>query len=92
MAVRNVDGSVIILMSNYALDGGRDNNGTGAPSTFALDLSDLGAFASATLVTLDASTPQSGSALRPLTPAAQMQITLAAMERLCCAWTIRSRP
>jgi len=51
MAARNVDGSVVILMSNYALvpaqptaanansTANYDNNGAGAPRTFALDLS-----------------------------------------------------
>src|ERR1039457_3560954 len=65
MAARNPDGSVVILMSNYALQAASgnqanyDNNGPGSSRTFALDLSALGTFASATLVTLDASTPAS---------------------------------
>jgi len=85
LAARNPDGSVVILMSNYALAPGSianqpanfDNNGPGTPRTFALDLSALGAFSSATLVTLDASTPAGGPALQSLSPAAQMQVTLA---------------
>ncbi|MGB7759515.1 MAG: hypothetical protein WBL61_06785 [Bryobacteraceae bacterium] len=89
MAARNMDGSVVILMSNYALapvqatpsNGNTtvnfDNNGTGATRTFALDLSALGAFTSATLVTLDASTPlPGGPAPQSLTPAPQMQVTV----------------
>jgi uncharacterized protein (TIGR03437 family) len=77
LAARNVDGSVVVLMSNYALNGALDNNGTGIPRTFALDLSALGSFSSATLVTLDASTPiATGPVLQPLTPTAQMQVTL----------------
>jgi uncharacterized protein (TIGR03437 family) len=76
MAARNVDGSVVILMSNYALNAAFDNNGPGLPRTFALDLSALGAFSSATLVTLDATTPLSGPVPQSLTPAAQMQVTL----------------
>jgi uncharacterized protein (TIGR03437 family) len=76
LAARNADGSVVILMSNHAVQKATDNNGTGAPRTFALDLSTLGTFNSATLVTLDASTPQSGPQPRSLTPAAQMQVTL----------------
>ena len=83
MAARNVDGSVVILMSNYALQPVQaatkinyDNNGPGAPRTFALDLSALGAFTSATLVTLDASTPVGGPAIQTPAPAAQMQVTL----------------
>lgn len=84
MAARNPDGSVVILMSNYALlpsttphqPWNYDNNGAGTPRTFALDLSALGGFASATLVTLDASTPAGGPVPQSLTPAAQMQVTL----------------
>ncbi|MGA2135157.1 MAG: hypothetical protein ABSH50_22965 [Bryobacteraceae bacterium] len=76
MALRNVDGSVVILMSNYALHGSIDNNGAGLPRTFALDLSALGTFSTATLVTLDASTPQTGPVPQSVSPAAQMQVTL----------------
>ena len=89
MAARNVDGSVVILMSNYALQPVQassangnstinfDDNGSGTSRTFALDLSALGAFTSATVVTLDASTPLPGGPVpQTLTPAAQMQITL----------------
>jgi uncharacterized protein (TIGR03437 family) len=77
MALRNPDGSVVILMSNHAVKNFNDNNGTGAPRTFALDLSALGSFTSATLVTLDAETPLgAGPVLQSLAPAAQMQVTL----------------
>ena len=89
MAARNVDGSVVILMSNYALvpaqptaanansTANYDNNGAGAPRTFALDLSALGTFTSATLVALDAATPLPGGPVpQSLTPASQMQVTL----------------
>jgi uncharacterized protein (TIGR03437 family) len=76
LAARNVDGSVVVLMSNYALNGSTDNNGTGISRTFALDLSALGSFSSASLVTLDAATPATGPVPQSLTPAAQMQVTL----------------
>lgn len=77
LALRNVDGSVVVLMSNYAVAKPMtDNNGPGVARTFALDLSALGTFNSATLVTLDASTPTSGPAPQALTPSAQMQVTL----------------
>jgi len=77
LALRNVDGSVVILMSNYAVANPMtDNNGPGVARTFALDLSALGTFNSATLVTLDASTPSSGPAPQSLAPSAQMQVTL----------------
>ena len=56
LGLRNPDGSVVILMSNHAVKKiFTDNNGTGVSRTFALDLSALGTFTSATLVTLDVS-------------------------------------
>ncbi len=77
LGLRNPDGSVVILMSNHAVQNYKDNNGTGASRTFALDLSALGSFTSATLVTLDAATPLGrGPQLQSLTPSAQMQVTL----------------
>ncbi|HTQ54243.1 MAG TPA: hypothetical protein VMI94_07265 [Bryobacteraceae bacterium] len=76
MAARNVDGSVVILMSNYALKASGDNNGSGTQRTFALDLSALGKFGNADLVMLDASTPAGGPALQTLSPAPQMQVTI----------------
>ncbi|HUB78915.1 MAG TPA: glycosyl hydrolase [Bryobacteraceae bacterium] len=76
MAARNADGSVVILMSNYALSAAGDNNGPGLSRTFALDLSALGTFSNATLVTLDTSTPATGPVPQSLTPAPEMQVTL----------------
>jgi uncharacterized protein (TIGR03437 family) len=77
LALRNPDGSVVILMSNHAIQKPTDNNGTGASRTFALNLSALGSFATATLVTLDAATsPSGGPQLQSLTPSTEMQVTL----------------
>lgn len=77
MALRNPDGSVVILMSNHAVDDiFFDKNGSGDSRTFALDLSALPAFQSATLVTLDASTPSTGPVPQSLTPASQMSVTI----------------
>jgi uncharacterized protein (TIGR03437 family) len=77
MALRNEDGSIVILMSNHAVANPlTDNNGTGLSRTFVLDLSALGTYASATLVTLDAQTPASGPVPQPMTPSAHMQVTL----------------
>ena len=76
LAARNVDGSVVVLMSNYALNAAGDNNGPGLSRTFALDVSALGSFSSATLVTLDAATPSSGPVPQSLAPAGQMQVTI----------------
>jgi uncharacterized protein (TIGR03437 family) len=76
LAVRNVDGSVVILMSNHAVANATDNNGSGVVRDFMLDLSALGSFTSATLIHLDSSTPQSGPVLEQMTPSAQMQVVL----------------
>jgi uncharacterized protein (TIGR03437 family) len=77
MALRNPDGSVVILMSNHAVQKiFTDNNGSGVSRTFALDVSALGNFTSATLVTLDAATPTSGPLPQSLTPSPQMQVTI----------------
>ena len=77
MALRNPDGSVVILMSNHAIQNiYKDNNGAGLSRTFALDLSALGTFSSATLATLDASTPRSGPQLQSLAPSPNMQVTI----------------
>jgi uncharacterized protein (TIGR03437 family) len=77
LALRNPDGSVVILMSNHAEQNiYKDNNGSGVSRTFALDLSALGKFNSATLVTLDAATPIAGPQLQSQTPSAQMQVTI----------------
>jgi uncharacterized protein (TIGR03437 family) len=76
LAARNVDGSVVILMSNHAVASPTDNNGPGAVRDFMLDVSALGAFTSATLLHLDATTPLTGPAPVQMTPAAQMQVVL----------------
>jgi uncharacterized protein (TIGR03437 family) len=77
LALRNPDGSVVILMSNHAVQNiYKDNNGPGDSRTFALDLSALGNFSSATSVTLDGATPAAGPQLQSLTPSAQMQVTI----------------
>ena len=76
LAVRNVDGSVVVLMSNHAVAAATDNNGPGTVRDFALDVSALGAFTSATLLQLDATTPLSGPVPVPLTPSPQMQVVL----------------
>jgi|GEM_PF-3238736 len=91
LAARNLDGSVVVLVSNHAvLSPYTDNNGPGVTRTFALDLSALGSFSSATLVTLDAATPRTGPVPTQLTPSAQIQVTIngygAALLRLANAY------
>ena len=56
LAVRNDDGSVVILVANHAVKNATDNNGTGAARNVTLDLTALGLFHSVTAVTIDATT------------------------------------
>jgi len=77
LALQNPDGSIVILMSNHAVKNiFTDNNGSGVTRNFALDLSALGSFNTATLVTLDSATPATGPVLQSLTPSSQMQVTI----------------
>ena len=71
------NGSVTIMISNFAVKSAGDNNGPGAPRTVQIDTSALGNFATATLLTIDASTNvTTGPAPASPTPAPQMQVTL----------------
>jgi hypothetical protein len=56
LATRRTDGSVVVMAADHAVNGPNDNNGPGAPRTVALDLSQLGAFTSATELTIDVNT------------------------------------
>jgi hypothetical protein len=77
LPVHNDDGSVVIMISDYAVANAADNNGTGAPRTVALDLSALGTFTSASLMTIDSTTSATtGPTATTVTPAARMEITL----------------
>ena len=78
LATRNADGSVVVMLSDHAVNNPSDNNGKGAPRTVMLDVSALGPFATGTQLTLDANTnPASGPAATGITPAAQMTVKLA---------------
>jgi uncharacterized protein (TIGR03437 family) len=77
LAVRNDDGSVVVMLANHHVRSSSDNNGPGVAHTVALDVSALGTFASATEITIDASTsPANGPTPRTVTPAPQMQVAL----------------
>lgn len=57
LAVRNDDGSVVVMVVNHAIANPQtDNNGPGLARTAAIDVSALGSFQSATLTTIDGST------------------------------------
>jgi hypothetical protein len=56
LATRQATGGVVVLVANHAVEGSSDNNGTGAPRSVAIDVSALGSFSQASLLTLDAQT------------------------------------
>ncbi len=75
LAVRNDDGSVVVMLANHHVRSANDNNGPGVAHTVNLDLSALGEFSTATEITLDATTdPSKGPAPHQVTPAPHMQI------------------
>jgi hypothetical protein len=69
----------MVMVDDHAVASATDNNGTGAPRTVIVDLSGLGNFSSASMLTIDASTsPTMGpvqSALSAM-PTARMTVTL----------------
>jgi len=56
LATRQQNGNIVIMVANHAVQTGSDNNGTGAPRTVVIDVSALGSFSQASLLTLDAKT------------------------------------
>jgi uncharacterized protein (TIGR03437 family) len=55
-AVRNADGSAVVMLIDHQIASPTDNNGTGVANTFALDVSALGSFTSVTQIQIDAAT------------------------------------
>jgi hypothetical protein len=56
LAVKNPDASVVVMVVDHAVHSATDNNGQGDPRKVTLDLSALGPFKTATLLTIDAHT------------------------------------
>ena len=56
LATRQANGSAVVLVANHAVQGSSDNNGTGAARSVAIDVSALGSFSQASVLTLDAKT------------------------------------
>ena len=70
LPVLNTDGSVVVMVSNYAINAPGDNNGPGAPRTILIETSALGSFQSASLLTIDATTNvATGPTASSVTPA-----------------------
>jgi hypothetical protein len=77
LATKNADGSVVVMVADRAVHAATDNNGGGDPRTMILDVSALGAFSSATSVTIDAKTSAtSGPVPVSVAPAQKMSVTL----------------
>jgi len=76
LAVHNADKSVSLMVSNIAVASSSDNNGNGAPRTVYVDISSLGAFSSATQVSLNAATSTSaGPAVTTVTPGTTLTVS-----------------
>jgi hypothetical protein len=77
LAVRNGDGSVVVMAADHAVQKTTDNNGTGDPRVVGIDLSALGTFSSPSLLTIDKNTNvTNGPTAGPVTPTAHMTIQL----------------
>jgi Glycosyl hydrolase catalytic core len=77
LPVENANGSVTVMVANYAVANSADNNGPGAPRTVALDLGLLGGFSTGNLLTIDATTNlSSGPTAVSVPPASRTEITL----------------
>ena len=77
LATRNADKSVSLLVSDVAIASATDNNGAGVPRTILINVSDLGAFTSATMVQLTATTPiTTGPTQTTFSPGTTLSIAL----------------
>jgi len=77
LAVLNTDNSVMVMVANHAVDVSTDNNGPGVSKTVAVDVSALGAFSSASLLTIDLNTnAASGPTAKTVTVAPQISMDL----------------
>jgi hypothetical protein len=77
LATRNPDASVVVMVSDHAVNAPSDNNGPGQARTVVVDVSALGPFLSGTQMTLDAGTdPVAGPAATNFAPSSQMTVRL----------------
>jgi len=77
LATRNPDASVVVMVSDHAVNAPSDNNGPGQARTVVVDVSALGPFLSGTQMTLDAGTdPIAGPAATNFAPSSQMTVRL----------------
>jgi hypothetical protein len=77
LPVMNPDGSVVVLVSNHAVASAVDNNGRGLDGSVTVNLSGLGPFTTASLVTFDSTTsPINGPTQVAISPASPITLTL----------------
>lgn len=77
LAVKNPDGSVVVMIANHAVNSIADNNGHGSPRDITVDVSALGNFSSATQLTIDANTSLvNGPTSQTITFAPQITLSL----------------
>jgi hypothetical protein len=75
LPVQNPDGSVTVMIVNYAVKEWGDTNGSGAPRIVLVDTSAFGNFSSASLLLIDGNTNvATGPTASSVTPAAQIPI------------------
>ncbi len=77
LATRSPDGTVRVMIVNRAVHALADNNGAGDPRTVIVDTSSFGTFASASVLTIDATTNvTNGPTGAGIAPAARILVTL----------------
>jgi hypothetical protein len=77
LPVVNGDGSLVVMVANYAVKSSGDNNGPGVPRTILIDTTAWGNFSSGSLLTIDANTDVAGGPVAStVTPASQISLTL----------------
>lgn len=77
LATRSADGTVRVMVVNRAVHAPSDNNGAGDPRTVVVDTSSFGTFASASLLTIDATTSlANGPTGASIPPASRIAVTL----------------
>ena len=77
LPVMNSDGSVVVMVANHGVNASTDNNGPGVARSVLIDVSALGTFSSATLLTIDKNTSVSGGPVSAaVTVASQIPITM----------------
>jgi hypothetical protein len=78
LATKNAAGTVMVMVDDHAVASSTDNNGAGAPRTVIVDLSGLGNFSSASVLTIDTNTSATTGppTAVSVTPATRMSVTV----------------